>query len=573
MKYTEQLFSEDLKRSQGEQSRRYNFLAAKLIADLIKNSLGPRGLEKIFIDILGEVTITKDGATLLRKIDVEHPAAKVIIEASNAVDNEVGDGTTSVVILAGALIENAEDLLNLNIAPSIIADGYLEGLETALEILDDISKTTTNSDRKIMEGLVDTCLGSKTISYMAANKSMLTKHIVDAVCTIADFSNGKIEVDDIKIEEKIGNTSDIQLVKGIVIDKTIDNSAMPRVINDVKILLINEELEGKRTKTEAEIQITSPGQISSYFDTESVIIRSKVQNIINSGANVVISQKGINLIAQYCLAKAGIVSIRRVKESDMLWIEKSTGAKLIKDLGNITKNDLGYAGIVSERTVGEDKIVFIEDCKKPKSVTLLLRANSKRILDEYHRSILDALSVLADFITKPKIVAGGGSVEAMIAAKIRTRANLISGRKQIVIQKFANALEEIPLTIARNAGMSEIDTLTQLRSKHSISYNNNNNNNSNNFNWYGINPTGRKIEEMLSKGIIEPSIVKEQIIKTAVEVTNLLIRIDDVLIAKPAMQTHTHDDGTQHSHAGGDKKHDHYFDRLGKKQRPMHHYY
>jgi archaeal chaperonin len=578
MKYTEQLFSEDLKRSQGEQSRRYNFLAAKLIADLIKNSLGPRGLEKIFIDILGEVTITKDGATLLRKIDVEHPAAKVIIEASNAVDNEVGDGTTSVVILAGALIENAEELLDLNIAPSIIADGYLEGLKTSLEILDNISKTTKNSDRKIMEGLVNTCLDSKTIAYISAKKNMVTKLIVDAICTIANFSNGKIEVNDIKIEEKTGNTSDIQLVKGTVLDKTIDNSAMPRAINDAKILLINEELEGKRTKTEAEIQITLPGQISSYFDTESLIIRSKVQNIINSGANVVISQKGINLNAQHYLAKAGIVSIRRVKENDMLWIEKSTGAKLIKDLGNVTKDDLGYAGIVSEKIVGEDRIVFIEDCKNPKSVTLLLRANSKRILDEYHRSVLDALSVLDDFITRPKIVAGGGSVEAMIAANIRTRANLVSGRKQLVIQKFANALEEIPLTIARNAGMSEIDTLTQLRSKHSISYNNynnynNSNNNNNKFNWYGINPIGRKIEEMLSKGIIEPSIVKEQIIKTAVEVANLLIRIDDVLIAKPDMQTHTHDDGTQHSHAGGDKKHDHYFDRLGKKQRPMHHYY
>ena len=567
MKYTEQLFSEDLKRSQGEQARRYNFLAARLIADLIKNSLGPCGLEKIFIDILGEVTITKDGATLLRKIDVEHPAAKVIIEASNAVDNEVGDGTTSVVILAGALIENAEELLDLNIAPSIIADGYLEGLEASLEILDNISKTTKNSDREIMEGLVNTCLESKTISYIAAKKNIITKLIVDAICIIADFSNGKIEINDIKIEEKTGNTSDIQLVKGVVLDKTIDNSAMPRVINDAKILLINEELEGKRTKAEAEIQITLPDQIRSYFDTESLTIRSKVQNIINSGANVVISQKGINLVAQYYLAKAGIVSIRRVKENDMLWIEKSTGARLIKDLNNITKDDLGYAGIVSEKIVGEDRIVFIEDCKNPKSVTLLLRANSKRILDEYHRSVLDALSVLGDFITKPKIVAGGGSVEAMIAAKIRTRANLVSGRKQIVIQKFADALEEIPLTIARNAGMSEIDTLTQLRSKHSISYNNDK------FNWYGINPIGRKIEEMLSKGIIEPSIVKEQIMKTAVEVTNLLIRVDDVLMAKPTMQTHTHDDGTQHSHAGGDKKHDHYFDRLGKKQRPMHHYY
>jgi thermosome len=567
MKYTEQLFSEDLKRSQGEQARRYNFLAARLIADLIKNSLGPCGLEKIFIDILGEVTITKDGATLLRKIDVEHPAAKVIIEASNAVDNEVGDGTTSVVILAGALIENAEELLDLNIAPSIIADGYLEGLEASLEILDNISKTTKNSDREIMEGLVNTCLESKTISYIAAKKNIITKLIVDAICIIADFSNGKIEINDIKIEEKTGNTSDIQLVKGVVLDKTIDNSAMPRVINDAKILLINEELEGKRTKAEAEIQITLPDQIRSYFDTELLTIRSKVQNIINSGANVVISQKGINLVAQYYLAKAGIVSIRRAKENDMLWIEKSTGARLIKDLNNITKDDLGYAGIVSEKIVGEDRIVFIEDCKNPKSVTLLLRANSKRILDEYHRSVLDALSVLGDFITKPKIVAGGGSVEAMIAAKIRTRANLVSGRKQIVIQKFADALEEIPLTIARNAGMSEIDTLTQLRSKHSISHN------SDKFNWYGINPIGRKIEEMLSKGIIEPSIVKEQIMKTAVEVTNLLIRVDDVLMAKPTMQTHTHDDGTQHSHAGGDKKHDHYFDRLGKKQRPMHHYY
>ena len=567
MKYTEQLFSEDLKRSQGEQARRYNFLAARLIADLIKNSLGPCGLEKIFIDILGEVTITKDGATLLRKIDVEHPAAKVIIEASNAVDNEVGDGTTSVVILAGALIENAEELLDLNIAPSIIADGYLEGLEASLEILDNISKTTKNSDREIMEGLVNTCLESKTISYIAAKKNIITKLIVDAICIIADFSNGKIEINDIKIEEKTGNTSDIQLVKGVVLDKTIDNSAMPRVINDAKILLINEELEGKRTKAEAEIQITLPDQIRSYFDTESLTIRSKVQNIINSGANVVISQKGINLVTQYYLAKAGIVSIRRAKENDMLWIEKSTGARLIKDLNNITKDDLGYAGIVSEKIVGEDRIVFIEDCKNPKSVTLLLRANSKRILDEYHRSVLDALSVLGDFITKPKIVAGGGSVEAMIAAKIRTRANLVGGRKQIVIQKFADALEEIPLTIARNAGMSEIDTLTQLRSKHAISYNNDK------FNWYGINPIGRKIEEMLSKGIIEPSIIKEQIMKTAVEVTNLLIRVDDVLMAKPTMQTHTHDDGTQHSHAGGDKKHDHYFDRLGKKQRPMHHYY
>jgi archaeal chaperonin len=569
MGFTEQILSEGAKRTQGEQARRYNFLAARLIADLIKSSFGPRGLEKIFIDILGEVTLTKDGATLLRKIDVEHPAAKVIIEASNTVDNEVGDGTTSVVILAGALIEKAEELLDLKIGPSIIADGYLEGLDASLRILDKISVTTKNSERHVMEALVNTCLESKAISYILDKRDPITRSLVDAICLIADFSNHKIEVDNIKIEEKIGNTSDIQLIKGVILDKTIDNSAMFRSISDAKILLINEDLERKRTKAEAEIQINSPDQIKSYFDKESSAIRLKVQNIIKSGANVVISQRGISNLAQYYLANAGIISVRRVKENDVLWIEKATGARTINDLDNITRHDIGCAGIVSEKIVGEDKMIFIEECKNPKSVTLLLRANSKRLLDEYHRSVLDAISVLSDFIEKPTVVAGGGSVEAIIASTIRSNADLDGSRKQIVLRKFADALEEIPLTIARNAGMNEIDTLIKLRTKQPNRLPNKNKR----FNWYGVNPIERKIEEMLSKNIVESSLVKEQVMKTAVEVTNLLVRVDDVLMAKPTMQTHTHDDGTTHSHAGGDKKHDHYFDRLGKKQRPMHHYY
>lgn len=569
MGFTEQILSEGAKRTQGEQARRYNFLAARLIADLIKSSFGPRGLEKIFIDILGEVTLTKDGATLLRKIDVEHPAAKVIIEASNTVDNEVGDGTTSVVILAGALIEKAEELLDLKIGPSIIADGYLEGLDASLRTLDKISVTTKNSERHVMEALVNTCLESKAISYILDKRDPITRSLVDAICLIADFSNHKIEVDNIKIEEKIGNTSDIQLIKGVILDKTIDNSAMSRSISDAKILLINEDLERKRTKAEAEIQINSPDQIKSYFDKESSAIRLKVQNIIKSGANVVISQRGISNLAQYYLANAGIISVRRVKENDVLWIKKATGARTINDLDNITRHDIGCAGIVSEKIVGEDKMIFIEECKNPKSVTLLLRANSKRLLDEYHRSVLDAISVLSDFIEKPTVVAGGGSVEAIIASTIRSNADLDGSRKQIVLRKFADALEEIPLTIARNAGMNEIDTLIKLRTKQPNRLPNKNKR----FNWYGVNPIERKIEEMLSKNIVESSLVKEQVMKTAVEVTNLLVRVDDVLMAKPTMQTHTHDDGTTHSHAGGDKKHDHYFDRLGKKQRPMHHYY
>jgi chaperonin GroEL (HSP60 family) len=569
MAFAKQILPDGATRTEGEQARRYNFLAARLIADLIKNSFGPRGLEKILIDILGEVTLTKDGATLLRKIDVEHPAAKVIIEASNAVDNEVGDGTTSVVILAGALIEKAEELLDLNIAPNIIADGYLEGLQTSLAILDEISKAIKNSDRIVMEALVNTCLESKAISYIVDKKSLVTKPIVNAAYLVADFSNGRMEINDIKIEEKIGNTSDMRLVEGVVLDKTIDNSAMVRVINDAKILLINEDLDRKGTKAEAEIQIGSPHHLSSYFFNESLPIRLKVQNIINSGANVVISQRGIGDFAQSRLANAGMISVRRVKENDMQWIEKSTGANTINDLNNITRSDLGFAGIVSEKIVGEDKMVFIEECKNPKSVTLLLRANSKRLLDEYHRSVLDAISVLSDFISTPTVVAGGGSVEAIIASRIRSNTKSIGNRKQIVIQKFAEALEEIPLTIARNAGMNEIDTLTQLRVKYAENVPSKNEE----LNWYGVNPFDRKIEEMLSKKIIETSLVKKQVLKTAVEVTNLLVRVDDVLMAKPTMQTHTHDDGTKHSHAGGDKKHDHYFDKLGKKQRPMHHYY
>src|ERR687896_1652663 len=556
MKPTEQLFGQGVRRSKDKDTRRYNLLAARLIADLIKNSLGPCGMEKMLIDVLGEVTVTKDGATLLRKLDIEHPAAKVLIEASNVVDNEVGDGTTSVVVLAGALLEKAEELLDRGISPSIIADGYLKGLEISLKTLEDIAQISKNSDREIMERLATTSLRSKMISYTISKQNNVAAKLVD----------------DIKIEEKPGNMSDIQLVKGIVIDKTIDNSAMPRRIENAKILLINEDLEGKRTKTDAEIRISSPDQIKAYFDKESLILRLKVQNIINSRTNVVISQKGINLLAQSYLAKAGILSIRRVKENDLLWLEKATGAKIVKDLDNnniISDKYLGYAGKVYEKFVGDDKMVFVEDCKNPKSVTILLRANSKRLLDECHRSILDAIAVLKDFIIKPSIVAGGGSPEAIIASRIRTQASSLNGREQIVVEKFAEALEEIPLIIATNAGMNIVDTLVQLRSKCSSSAIPPSNGK---VSWYGINAIERKVEEIFSN-TIEPSLVKEQVIKTAVEVTNLLISVDDVLMAKPVMNTHTHADGTEHSHAGGDKKHDHYFDKLGKRQRPMHHYY
>ncbi len=562
----ERLFGDDVRSSEGEETRKYNLLAARLIADLIKSSLGPRGFEKMYIDLLGEVTLTKDGATILRKIDVEHPAAKVLIDASNAVDNEVGDGTISVVVLAGSLLEKASELLDMGISPSIIEEGYLKGLEISLKTLKAISKSERNSDKEIMENLAKTCLRSKAISFFTNDENMVAKLVVDAFYTITDFTNNHVETDDIKIEEKLGNTSDIQFIKGVVIDKTIDNSGMPRMIDNAKILLINEELDDKRTKTDAEIRITSPDQIQLYLDKESSTIKSKVQNIINSSANVVISQKGISLLAQHYMARANIISIRRVKENDLFWLEKATSASVTNDLDNISDKHLGHADKVYEKLVGDDKMVFVEDCKNPKSVTLLLRANSKRLLDEYHRSVLDAISVLNDFFMKPSIVAGGGSAEAIIAGRIRKMANSISGREQLAVQKFADALEEIPLTIARNAGMNAVDTITRLRSKCSTSTNDNK------PHWYGIDAIERKIKEMFSQNVIEPSLVKEQVIKTAVEVTNQLIHVDHVLMAKPTMYTHTHADGTTHSHADGNKKHDH-FDKLGKMQRPSHHYY
>ena len=600
---TQKLFGEGVKRTNSSEARSYNLLAAKLTVELVRNSLGPRGLEKMFTDILGEVTITKDGATILRKIDVEHPAAKVLIEASNTVDNEVGDGTTSVIVLAGALIEKTEDLLDKGISPATIVDAYRKSLDIALEALHDLSQTRDNTDRNVMLNLAKTCLQSKVLSYCG---DYIAKLVVDAVCTIADFSNNTIEADDIKIEEKLGNISDTQLVRGIIIDKTIDSSAMPKMIKNAKIMLIDDELEGKRMRGEAEIQITSPSSIESYKDQERLMIKSKIQHIIDSGANVVISRKGINTFAQHMLTRAGIISVRRVKENDLLWLAKATGASIFEKLshgdysqghehdhhgdGNHYHDDnhedenahhhhnddrhyhhrdveikLGYAECVYEKFVGDDTMVFIEGCKNPKAVTLLLRANSKETLAECHRSVLDAISVLKDFITKPAVVTGAGSTEMAIARRVKEEASHMAGREQIIMQKFAEALEEIPLTIARNAGMNVIDAITQLRLKHSLS--------NGNASFYGVDAIERSVNVMFPS-VIEPSIVKEQIIKTAVEVTNMLIRVDDVLMAKPTMYTHTHADGTKHSHADGHKKHEHdYFDRLGKQQRPMHHYY
>ena len=562
MKYPD-LLKDDMARVGIRESRKYNIVAGILITDMVKTSLGPRGMEKVLIDIQGDATITKHGGAFLRKIDVDHPAAKAVIEAVNTVDTHVGDGTTATAILIGALLKQAEAMLKLGIKPSVITRGYEISLEFSLAMLDSLKRRSSITDRKILYHLAVSCLKGKAITNIAEDVP-IAESIVEAVCAITNFREGKIDVDDIKIEEKAGNSTEIQLIRGTVVDKTIDHADMPRSLNDARILLLNEDLEPMQTKNEAEITITSPEQMSQFLNQESADIREKVGHIVDSKANVVISRKGIDLTAQEALAKNGIISMRRVKYNDIWWLEKSTGAKTCKSLENISPGELGLAKKVYEKTVGGDKMIFFEGCGKPKSVTLLLRANSKRYLDEFHRSALNAIYVLRNFIEEPFLVRGGGSTEAILAQKIRTKALMVAGREQIAIQRFADALEEIPMTLAGNVGMDYFDTLTQLRAKHAKFTNGE-------FRWIGIDSNARKISDIPPE-VIEPIVVKRQMITTAVEATNLILNVDDVFMQDLIDNTHCHIDGTVHAHHDGGKAHNH-FEQEGLEQRQMHHYY
>ena len=568
MSITKDILADDVTNAGRSETLIGNLLAASMLSDAIKTSFGPCGLEKMYIDIMGESTITKDGATFLRKIDVEHPSAKVVIDGANTVDNNVGDGTKSSVILVGSLAKNAIELIKLGISPAVIVTGYQRAAKLSLEILNEISETR-NLEKGIFFDLVRTALSSKSMSSLVDDSENLSKIIVDAVCSVCNLKTNYIEVDDIKIEEKLGSASDTKLVKGVIIDKTIDSHLMPRQISNAKIILINEELDAVRTKTESEIIITSPEQMSLFLEAEKNDVLRKVKKIAKSGANVVFSRKGISDIAQTYFTRNGIISLRRVKENDLSWLEKATGAKICQTIEKISPNEIGTANHVYEKEIGDDKMVFVEGCKKPKSVTILIRAHSKKYLDEFHRTILDGIYVLRDFIQNPKIVGGGGAFEAIVANKIRKVMTSVDGKEQLAMEKFADALEQIPLTLATNAGMDYLSTLSALRSKISSS-------NNGRCEWYGIDTNQRKITETFSKKIFEPKILKEQIIKTTNDVISILLGIDDIFMKTPEMFTHTHANGNTHTHKGGSLKHEHHnekLDRLGKEQRGSHHYY
>jgi chaperonin GroEL (HSP60 family) len=564
LKYPE-LLGQDVARVGIQAARKYNLVAGRLICDLIKTSLGPRGMEKVYIDIQGDATITKHGGAFLRKVDVDHPAAKAVIEGANAVDTHVGDGTITTAVLIGALLKNAEELLEKGIPPAVIIRGYNVACEMALDALWNVAKKHPTTDRKTMSNLAISCLNGKAIFNISSDETRIANLIVEAVYSITNFEKNEIDVDNIKIEEKLGNVSDIELVKGIIIDKTIDHYAMPKSIENAKILLINEDLETMATKSESEICINSPEQMGLFLKQETNNILLKVKKIVDSGANVVISRRGVSSIAKEYLAKAGIISMMRVKYNDLWWVEKATGTKTCKSLDEISFSELGKASRVYQKTVGNDKMVFVDGCENPHAVTLLLRANSKQYLDEFHRTALNVIYVLRDFIEKPFIVWGGGSIEAIISQKVRQKSEEISGREQLVVQRFADSMEEIPITLARNVGMNTIDTLVELRNKYAKF-------SDDKFQWIGIDTAKRKVARVIPNQVIEPAVVKEQIIKTAVEVTNMILNVDDVFMKDLIDNTHCHIDGTVHAHKDGGKSHNH-FEQEGLEQRQMHHYY
>jgi len=514
------ILKEGASQTKGRDAQKNNITAAKLISEIVRTSLGPRGMDKMLVDSLGDVTITNDGATILKEIDVQHPAAKMMVEISKATDNEVGDGTTSVVILAGSLIEKAEDLISKDVHPTIIVDGYRKSATKAIEILNNLATKIDATDKEQLTRIARTSMLTKLIAREAGEVAEL---VVNAVLQVAeqkpDGKGYRVDLDDIKVEKKAGGSlADTKLIKGIVLDKEVVHGGMPKRTEKAKIALVNSALEIEKTEFDAKINISSPDQMNMFLEEENRMLKSMVDKIIDTGANVVICQKGIDDIAQHYLAKSGILTVRRVKESDMTKLARATGARIVNNLEDLTDKDIGLADLVEERKVETDKWVFIEGCKHPKSVTILIRGGSQRVVDEADRSVHDALMVTKDVLERPAIVVGGGAPESYVAGKIREWANTLSGREQLAAEKFAESLEVIPLTLAENAGMDPIDTITELRARQGKGSKS-----------AGIDAKAAKVTDVSKSDIVEPLSVKEQVIKSATEAASMILRIDDVI--------------------------------------------
>ena len=512
------ILKEGTQESRGKEAQKNNFTAAELVADIIKTSLGPRGMDKMLVDSLGDVTVTNDGATILKEIDVQHPAAKMMVEISKAVDNEVGDGTTSTVVFAGALLEKAQELIDKEVHPTIIIDGYMKAARKTVEILNKIAVKVDPKDTEVLRRIAKTTLNTKMVTK---DSNYLIPLVVDAVSKVVDKANGnyKVDIDNVKVEKKPGGSVvDTQLISGVVVDKEVVHAGMPRKVVNAKIALLNAPLEIEKTEFDEKINITDPTQMKGFLDEEARILKEMVTKIKAIGATVVLCQKGIDDVAQHYLAKEGILAVRRIKMSDMDKLARATGGRVVTGVEDLTASDLGDAALVEERKIEEDKWVFIEGCKNPRAVTLLVRGGGQRIVDEAERSIHDAIMTVKDTIERPLVVAGGGAAEMEIVTQLKKWAATLEGRVQLAALKFVDALESLPLTLAENAGLNVIDISSELESEHE-----------NGKIWAGIDVMNGKIADMYKLNIIEPSSVKEEVIKAATEAASMIIKIDNTI--------------------------------------------
>lgn len=512
------ILREGSQRTRGREAQSNNIMAAKAVAEAVRTTLGPKGMDKMLVDGLGDVVITNDGATILKEMDIEHPAAKMIVEVSKTQDDEVGDGTTTAAVIAGELLKKAEDLIEDDVHPTIIASGYRMASEKARELLETLAKSVTKTDRDVLMNISETAMTGKGAE---ATKGILAKITVDAITSIID-EEGKVDMENIKVEKKVGaRIEESELISGMIIDKERVHTNMPKKVENAKILLLNSAIELKDTEVDAEISITSPDQLQLFLDQEEQMLRDMVDKITASGANVVFAQKGIDDMAQHYLAKEGILAIRRVKKSDMQKLSRATGAKLVTNIDEITAADLGKADLAEERKIGGDNMIFITGCDNPKAVSILLRGGTDHVIDNVERGLHDSLRVVGVAIEDQNLVAGGGSPEVEIALRLQEYAGTLSGREQLAVKAFAEALEIVPRTLAENAGLDPIDMLMELRAHHEKGEK-----------TAGLDVYTGEVIDMWEAGVVEPLRVKTQAVNAAAESAVMILRIDDIIASR-----------------------------------------
>jgi len=512
------ILREGSQRTAGREAQKSNIMAAKAVATAVRTTLGPKGMDKMLVDTLGDVVITNDGVTILKEMDIEHPAAKMMVEIAKTQDDEVGDGTTTAVVLAGELLKKAEELLDQEIHPTVIAAGYRAAADKAMEIMKNMAITVSPDDDELLKKIAITAMTGKGSGIARIELAELT---VKAVKAIVD-EDGTVDVDNITVEKKVGGgITDSQLVYGMVIDKERLHPNMPKKVKDAKIALLNTAIEIEKTEVDAKIEITSPDQLQAFLDQEETMLRDMVNKIVSTGANVVFCQKGIDDLAQHFLAKAGVYTIRRIKKSDMEKLARATGGRIVTSIHDLAESELGKAGLVEEKKIAGDDMTFVVECENPKSVSIILRGGTEHVVDELDRAMEDALRVVGVALEDGLLMPGGGAPEIELALRLREYAATVGGREQLAIESFAEALEIIPKTLAENAGFDQIDTLVALRSEHEKG-----------VKTAGLDMETGKPSDMQEKGVVEPMRVKTQAINSAAESAVMILRIDDVIASK-----------------------------------------